>query len=456
MSNKTLQSWALFVPELKSLLSTKEYSTLKRMLREVHPVDLAEGWFNFTDEEKVVIFKLLEVRRAVEIFEDLDFNDQYFLLEQLGEQSATDVLDEMTTDEKAKLFKKLSPRIKKKFFSLLKKEDATRVEEVMNYPEGSAGRVMHTRFITLQPDIPAKQALEHVQKVARLHRAEVLHAFYVTDQQNVLLGGITLRKLIGSPPDIKISEVMSPVAIIKIDPFIPQEAVARMFSRYDLSIAPVVNKLNHPIGVIVVDDIIDIINREATEDITRMAGTNPEDITTRSAVKVARIRMPWLFATWLGGLLSSIIISFFEPTLSEVVATATFLPIIIGMGGNVGSQSTTIVVRGLATGEIDTHQVGKMVYKEMKVGLLLGIIYGLLLGVYANIIYSARFTFKFGFAVGVGIFASMIMAAALGALLPVVFKRVKIDPAVATAPFVLTAVDVIGVFIYLAFVSILL
>jgi len=455
MNNKSIQSWALFIPELKSLLCSKEYAVLKKMLREIHPVDMAEGWFNFAADEKLILFKLLDTRRAVEVFEDLDFSDQYFLLENSEEQSATDVLHEMTTDEKAKLFKKLSPRIKKKFFSLLKKEDASRVQEVMDYPDGSAGKVMHARFITLQPDTTAKQSLEHIQKIARLHRAEALHAFYITDKDNILLGGITLRKLVGSPPDIKVSEIMTPVAVIKIDPYASQEEAARMFSKYDISIAPVVDSRNHLIGVIVVDDIIDIINREATEDITKMAGTGPEDLTTGSVTKVICLRMPWLFATWIGGLITSSIISFFEPTMSRILAIAAFIPVIAGMGGNVGTQSSTIVVRGLATGEIDIRQVWKMVYRELRVGVFLGFLYGLMLGTIANIIHSGRFTLKFGFVIGLGIFTSMSIAATLGALLPMVFKRLNIDPAVATAPFVSTATDIISIFTYLAFAAML-
>lgn len=444
---KNIQPWALFLPEIKELISEKKFPELKKLLKNIHPIDLTEGWVNFTAQEKLLVFKLLDSHRAVEVFEELDFDEQAFILNNLEDSSISEILEDMASDEKAKLFKNLPDRIRKKMTVLLKKEDVEIVRKITAYPDGTAGKLMSTDFITLSPHLTTKQALEKIQISARLHKVVTIYVLYVLDDKNNLIGGVTLRRLIAAPQDIKISEIMSPVQLIKIIANTDQEDVAKKFSKYDLTAAPVVDDENRLIGVITIDDVVDVIQDEATEDIAKMGGTSKEEFQSKSIFETVKIRMPWLLAAWFGGVMASWIIGVFEDTLKAVVVLAAFIPVVIGMGGNIGMQSSTIVIRGLAVGQIDVKMLGVTVFRELRIGLLLGLIYGILLGVFVYFLHGNEYK-MLGLVVGGSICASMTLAATTGTFLPMIFKKIKIDPAVATGPFVTTLIDIFGVLIY--------
>jgi magnesium transporter len=235
-----------------------------------------------------------------------------------------------------------------------------------------------------------------------------------------------------------------------------QEEAAKLFSIYRLLAAPVVDGENHFLGILTVNDILGVLDREATEDIAKMAGTGADELETGSLLKVARLRMPWLLASWVGGLAASFIIDRFSGALSQRIALAAFIPVIAGMGGNVGTQSSTIVVRGLATGHIQVGQIARMAWREFRVGLFLGLMYGILLGLWALGKYGRLETLSFPFVVGIGIMTSMTVAAVMGALTPMVVKRCNIDPAVCSAPFVSTSTDILSLLTYFSLANWLL
>lgn len=456
MKKNNIQPWALFLPELKELIEGKNFNELKKLLKGLHPVDLAEGWDKFSSKEKLVVFKLLDSKRAIEIFEELDFNEQTYILNNLEDTSISELLTDMASDEKAKLFKNLPDRIRKKMSALLKKEDAEVVRKITEYPEHTAGRLMSTDFITLAPHLTAKHALEKIQASARLHRIVTIYAIYVLDEKNSLIGGVTLRRLISAPQDIKISEIMSPVQLIKIKSTADQEDVAKLFSKYDLTAAPVVDDGNHLIGVITIDDVVDVIQQEATEDIAKMGGTSAKELSADSVAKVVKYRMPWLFATFLGGLVTSFIIAKFQRTLAEVIALASFIPVVLGMGNNIGVQSATIVIRSIIIGQLQIGKIFNSILREFRVGLIIGLIYGLFLGVVAYEKHGLSPALHFAFAVGSGIWAAMTFAALIGMVIPIAFYRFKIDPSVASGPFVATATDIVSLTAYLAISTVIL
>ncbi|MEW6557391.1 MAG: magnesium transporter [Elusimicrobiota bacterium] len=456
MKKNNIQSWALFLPEIKELITEKNFAELKRLLKGIHPIDLAEGWYNFSAQEKLVVFKLLDTRRAVEIFEELEFEEQTYILNNLEDASISEILTDMASDEKIKLFTNLPERIRKKMALLLKKEEIDVVRKIAEYPDKTAGKLMSIDFITLSPSQTAKQALEKVQLSARLHKIETIYALYITDEKNCLLGGVTLRRIIAAPQDIKISEIMSPIQLLRINADVDQEDVAKKFSKYDLTAAPVVDDENHLIGVITIDDVVDVIQQEATEDIAKMGGTSAKELSADSVVKVVKYRMPWLFATFLGGVVISFVMAKFQHTLAEIIAIASFIPVVLGMGNNIGVQSATIVIRSLVIGQFQIKKVFGSILREFKVGLVIGLIYGLFLGVVA---YTQRGTspgFHFAFAVGLGIWSAMTFAALIGMSIPVAFYRFKIDPTVASGPFVTTATDIVSLTVYLAISTIIL
>lgn len=451
-----IKTVALFLPDIKQYIQDKDFGNLKRTLREINPIDLVDGWEYFTPQERLLLFKLLDKDRAVKVFEELRFEDQFYLLGGLEPGSLGPVLEDLDTEDATKFFHQLPEKTVNKLFGIMKKDHVEKVQHRLRYPEGSAGRIMHSEFPVLKPEFTARQALDHIQVSMRSKHGEQIHAFFVTKENGQLLGGVSLEQLIAVPRDIRLHEIMRPVQMIKVKATVDQEDVARMFAKYDLIDAPVVDDDNRLIGIIMIDDVIDIINQEATEDIAKMAGTEAEELTTRSVVGVIKARMPWLLAAWVGGIFACFLIGRFENVLSKVVALAAFLPVIMGMGGNVGSQSSTIVVRGLATGYIQVNELTKVLFKEFRVALILGIGYGILLSCAAYFLYGTSLSIKFPLVVGLGITFSITFASTLGALMPMVFKRFGFDPAVATGPFVTTLTDLMSVLVYFSMASLLL
>jgi len=356
-------AFSLFVPEIRDLLAHKRYDELKRVLRELNPIDLADGWSNFQPQEQIIIFKLLDQSRTIEVFEELEFDEQFFLLNSLETGSLGPILEELPPKKAAYLFHALPDKIVRKLFTIIKKDARGSLREALAFPEGSAGRLMYPAIAQLAPAMTARQAVEVIRGATRLRHQPVVQTLFVTDEQGRLLGRIPLSILIVAPGDIRLAKIMTPAQLIKVQAAMDQEDVARLFTRYNLVDAPVVDSTNRLVGVIRADDIMDVINQEATEDMAKLAGTEADDIRAQSVFKVARIRMPWLLASWIGGILASVIISQFHELLSRIVLLAAFIPVITGMGGNVGTQSSTIVVRGLATGQIKMQRVWRLIFR---------------------------------------------------------------------------------------------
>jgi len=452
----SFQPSALFTPEIKQLLAEKNYKELKAFLQTIGSVDLAEGWSAFSPAEQVILFKLLSIARAVEIFEELEVEQQMHLLSTLEPGALGPVLEEVDPKDAARLFHRLPERVVKRMMGLLKREKVERISAVLSFPEGAVGSRMKTDVLDLRPNHTVRQALDKLRVSTRLHQAGELEPLYVVDDKGRLLGMVSPRALIAAPSDMKLSDVMGPVQLIKIRAESDQEDAAKIFTKYKLLNAPVVDAENRLLGSISVDDILTVVSEEATEDIAKMAGTGAGELETGSIAHVVRLRMPWLLASWFGGILASFVISRFEHTLTQVVALASFMPVIAGMGGNVGTQSSTIVVRGLATGRIEVKEMSRMIWRELRIGLLLGLGYGALLGSLAYFRFGRTISLAFPVVVALGILTSMTVAAVMGALTPMVVKQLKVDPAVCSAPFVSTATDIISLLTYFTFATWLL
>ena len=315
---------------------------------------------------------------------------------------------------------------------------------MMAYPEDSAGILMYTDVFTLHEETKAREAINALQDQ---EDAEMVFYLYTLDDEGRLTGVISLRDLVTTPGETMLKDIMSK-QIHVVRPETDQEEVARIVSQYNFLAVPVVDSEDRLLGIVTVDDVVDIIREEATEDFLQMVGAGKDrEILLKSSWENARMRLPWLFASWVGGILAAFIIGIFDNVLQSTIALAAFIPVIMGMGGNIGTQSSTIIVRGLATGRVSIENSIKILFKEIRVGLMLGILYGLLLGVFA--------IFKFldvspmlGIVVGTSICISMIIAATIGSLVPLVLNRFEIDPAVATGPFVTTSIDILGVACY--------
>ncbi|MBI3322654.1 MAG: magnesium transporter [Candidatus Omnitrophica bacterium] len=450
---KTVKAYALFLPEIRQLLARKDFVSLKKVVREINPVDLAEGWKEFTREEQTALFQLLGTRRAVIVFEELDMADQIFLLNAMSSEATNRMVQDLPPGEVAHLLRKLPPRIIKRLSNLVKRQEAVdRIEQTLAYPRSTAGSLMHTEVIRLKESMTASQALEFLRAMSRTHVHEqgLLTNLYVVDAQGRLAGFVPLQMLVAAPHDSRMGELMTPAQLIQVRADADQEEAAQLVTKYSLLSAPVVDGEGRLVGVLLIDDILDIVQKEASEDIAKMAGTKPEEFTARNVLRVMRLRGPWLVASIAGGFLVSIVIKQFEGTIQQVVALAAFMPLIAAMGGNVGAQSATIIVRSLAMGHIQMKEWFKAMVREFAVGLLLGVCYGVAVGGFAYILYGKELTWQFGMVVSLGMVTSMTVAATIGAIEPFLFERIGIDPATATGPLITTTTDLVATSAYLA------
>jgi len=438
--------------------------TLEKILRQVkegrHPSDLVDLIDELNDDQRKELFELLSDEEAALIIQEMEEFDRVSLLKLLTRHRASAILKEMAIDDATDLLRELPPEEAKELLALIE-EEADEIRGLLKYPEDTAGGIMTTDFISLPEDIPVEEAIIRLREVAP--EAETIYYVYVVDSQSKLSGVLSLRDLIAAQDGTLLKEIMYR-NVISVPADMDQEEVARIVARYDLLAVPVVDDDQRLLGIITVDDILDVIEEEATEDIYHLAGTGEVEglnILDAPAFLLARRRLPWLLICLLGGMLSGSVIGVFEETLQSIVILAVFIPVIMDMGGNVGTQSSTIFVRGLATGEISPRDIWKYFFREVKVGLTIGITNGAILGL-AALLWKGIPAFglpeglMLGLVVGLALFFTITLAAIIGTLVPIIFNYYGIDPAISAGPFVTTIKDVTGLLIYFYTASIFL
>jgi len=429
----------------RRLLRRRAKTNIIKLIDKTHPADLALLFRYFNEIEQEEIFNDLKPSEdTAEFLSELDESISIRLLENESPERIAQILEYASSNEQAYLMGLVDDKYASSVIDLLKAEKQEELEEMMAYPEDSAGILMYTDVFTLHEDTKAKDAIYALQDQGD---AEMVFYLYTLDNDGRLTGVISLRDLVTTHGDTMLKDIMSK-QIHVVRPETDQEEVARIVSQYNFLAVPVVDSDERLLGIVTVEDVVDIIREEATEDFLQMVGAGKDrEILLKSSWENARMRVPWLFASWVGGILAAFIIGVFDNVLQSTIALAAFIPVIMGMGGNIGTQSSTMIVRGLATGRVSIENSVKILFKEIRVGLLLGILYGLLLGLFA--------IFRFidaspiiGIVVGLSICISMIIAATIGSLVPLILNRFEIDPAIATGPFVTTAIDIIGVAFY--------
>jgi magnesium transporter len=429
----------------RRLLRRHAKTNIVKLIDKTHPSDLAQIFRYFNDTEQDLIFSnMLPSEETVKFLYELDESIAKRLIESETADRLAKIMEEASSNEQAFLMGLVSDDFASSVIDLLQAEEQEELEEMMAYPEDSAGILMYTDVFTLHEETKARKAIYALQDQ---EDAEMVFYLYTLDDDGRLTGVISLRDLVTTPSETMLKDIMSK-NIQAVRPETDQEEVARIVSQYNFLAVPVVDASEKLLGIVTVDSVVDVIREEATEDFLQLAGAGKDrEILLKSSWENARIRLPWLFASWIGGILAAFIIGVFDNILESAIALAAFIPVIIGMGGNVGTQSSTIIVRGLATGRVSFENSIKVLFKEMRVGLILGSLYGVLLGVFA-IFQFIDASPLLGVVVGLSISVSMILAATIGSLVPLVLNRFDIDPAVATGPFVTTAIDVIGVAFY--------
>lgn len=438
----------LFIPELKDLLARKNFAEIKSVLKTISLVDLADVWERFSQLEQILLFRLLSGREATSLFQELDPPQQSHILNSLGNKELEGLLDDFNPEEAARVFHELPERTVRHLFSLLEREQRQEVHEIFKYPDNSVGSWLRIQHVDLKPNLTTAQAMERIRTISRLRQGGGPDGYYVTDKRGRVAGFVTLRELIAAPPKMPLKDYMSPVRILQIDPYKDQEEAAYLFKRYKPSTAPIVDKDGKLLGYIQAEDIIPLIEEEVSEDIAKMAGTAAAEFKSESIWQKARIRFPWLIATCAGQILVALVIHKFNFVLSRVIAMASFSPFIAAMGGNVGSQTSMILVRALALREYDFSDRWKVLIKETSTGILLGLIYGSVIVGLAMLIYGSQFGTVFPFVVGLATIASMTVATAMGVVWPLTLVRFNIDPATATGPLISTSTDLFSTTVY--------
>jgi len=429
----------------RRLLRRNAKINLIKLTNKTHPADLAVVFRHFSDEEQIEIFSLMkESEHTAEFLSELDDALVNELLENESYERIAAIIEKAPTNDQSGILNILDDEKAKSIIELLNVEEQEEIAEIMGYPDDSAGALMNTEVFTLHESITAGEAIKTLQDQ---EGAEMVFYLYITDDDDRLVGIISLRALTTTSSNTTLKDIMIK-NVHSIRPETDQEEVARIVAQYNFLAVPVIDSDSKLLGIVTVDDVVDVIREEATEDFLRMAGAGKDrEILLKSSWESAKTRLPWLFASWIGGVIAASLIGIFENMLENIIALASFIPVILGMGGNIATQSSTIIVRGMATGRVNLGGEIKLILKEAQVGLILGTLYGVLLGLFARFIFSDA-PENLGFVVGLSICASMIVAATVGTIIPLILRKLDIDPAVATGPFVTTSIDILGVLFY--------
>ena len=436
-----------YIEEVKDAIREKSKQFLEKLIDESRPADLADLIEHLDREERLHIFEFLEPKGAGDVLVELEAPAQGGILDELDNEVISEIVQELDSDDAADLVGDLPAERAQQIIERLEDDVSEELEKLLPYPEDTAGGIMALEFVAAKADATVQEAIETIRE----NREEVENVYYlfVVDDLNRLVGVVSLKDLVLEPPKRKVSQIMNP-DVICVEAHTDQEEVYHLVKKYDLVTIPVVDEQNRLIGRITHDDIIDVIEEEADEDISLMAGVIRQEIAEESSIKISRARLPWLVAGLFGGIVAAVVINQFESSLEKILALSFFFPVIMAMGRNTGTQAATVAVRGLATGDISLVHIGKRLWMEMKVALLNGIICGILLGLIVGI---WLYDYGLGSIVALSLVLIVLNSGFIGAAVPLALKRLNIDPALATGPFVTTTNDIFSLLIYLGLVT---
>jgi magnesium transporter len=433
--------------QLEALLEAGNYGGAKLLLKPVQEVDAAEAIGLLPRTLQALAFRLLPKDEAIEVYEYLDPSVQQTLLERLRSGEVLELVEEMSPDDRVRLFDELPAKVVRRLLAELSPAERRVTAQLLGYEPETAGRLMTTEFIDLKEFHSAAQALEIVRRRAR--DTETIYSLYVTDASRHLTGILSLRDLVMADPEARIGDVMTR-EVVSVSTDTNQEEVARAIQRYDFLAIPAVDREQRLVGIVTVDDVIDVIEQEATRDLYAAGAVqagDEDDYFQSNLFTVARRRVVWLLVLLLANSGTAAVIASMDGVLKQVVVLAAFIPLLIGTGGNVGAQSSTVVIRGLSTQRIQALGPVKAISREAVAGALLGLL--MLLVVVPWSAYVSGGNWVVAGAAGASLVAITTLAATAGAALPLLFNRLGLDPALMSAPFIATATDVAGVAIYL-------
>lgn len=443
----TQTDYDILLDSIRNMIQEKAYPDLERLLIEPHPADLADLIEHLEGEERLSVFTLLSSDRAGEVLKEISPPVQESLTQGLDDKVIAAILNELNSDDATDIISHLPRERAQKIIGLVQPEVSEELQKLLGYKTDTAGGIMALEFVSVNASSTIEEAIETIRK--KREEVEKLYYVWAVDDFGKLVGVVSIKDLVLEPQDRKIKEIMNP-DVISVDVDTDQEEVARIVRQYDLVNIPVVNDQHKLVGRITNDDIIDVIEEETNEDISLMAGVMDQQIGEASAFKISKARLPWLLLGLFGGLLSALVINHFHGSLEKILALSFFIPVIMAMGGNTSTQAATVVIRGLATGEISLLHTGKRLLMELWVSLINGLLCGVLLGLVVAFWLSDP---HLGIGVGASLIAVILFSGSFGAFVPLLLRKLNIDPALAAGPFITTSNDILGLMIYLGIIT---
>lgn len=436
---------------VRRLLRRDAYGHIANLLAKLRPGDISAIMLELNERDQVSLFSVLMSRDrhlAAEALNTLGLEVGLELLQRLSSQEISNVLQELETDDAAVFISALPKELAQEALQRMRVEESAEVEGLLQYEEKTAGRIMTPNVFALREDLSVSEAVHTIQTTQDL---EMVFYLYVVDDRNHLVGVVSLRQLLMVPPSTPLKKIMI-TDVISVSTDTDQEEVARQVAVYDLLAIPVVDHENKLVGVITVDDVIDVIKEEATEDIFYLAGVSDDHTYTPPGASI-RKRLPWLVINLATALVAATVVALYEPTIAQFAFLAVFLPVVAGMGGNCGTQTLTVIVRGLALGEVSWETSKATILKEIMVGTVNGVATGILAGVVA---YLWKGNFTLGLVLGGALIINMFVAGMMGTLIPLFLKKINVDPAIASGIFLTTFTDVVGFLSFLGLATLLL
>ena len=434
----------LMLRSVEVCIAKKNFREAKELLSDMEPADIAEGLEGLSSAQLVLFFRLLPKDMAIEVFELLDFDEQERFLSHASDEEVREMLEEMSDDDRTELFDELPAGTVNRLLLKLSPEERRVANALLGYPDDSCGRIMTAEYVVLSASMTAKEALAHIRSKA--YSKETIYTSFVIDSERHLIGSVELEDLILAAPTTLVSSIMNdmPVSILTTN---DQEEAARTISRWDLHTLPVVDKEKRLVGIITFDDVLDVVEEEATEDFERMAGIEPvdEDYLDANIFTIARKRFFWLIVCIVAEALTSTVLKHYSPVIRHTVALTFFIPLLIGTGGNAGTQAATLMIRGMAVGDIEWANVGRILLRELGTALLVG---GVLGAIGLGWAYFQGSGAGVAITVALGVLTVVIVGNLSGTVLPLLARLARFDPAIMAGPFITTVVDVVGLIIY--------
>lgn len=439
--------------EIRELLETKQYTRLRQKLTDLNEADIAAGMEELEEPDMLKMFRILPKSMAADIFSYLDVDNQQLIISTLSDKEAAGIINNLMADDATDLLEEMPANIVKKLLASANPETRRDINHLLQYPEDSAGSIMTVEYVDLKENLTVLEAINRIRKVGL--DSETINICYVLDSKRTLKGTVALRYLLLSQPDEVIGDIMHE-NVIAINTLMDQEEVAQMFQKYDFTAMPVVDNENRLVGIITVDDIMDILQEETTEDIEKMAAIVPSDkpYMKTSVLETWKKRMPWLLLLMISATFTGKIISSFENALSTYVVLTAFIPMLMDTGGNAGGQASVTIIRGLSLNEIEFTDMLSIVWKEARVAVLCGVT--LSLANFAKLMLLDRVGLMVALVVCITLVIAVIIAKLVGCMLPMFAKKLGFDPTVMASPFVTTIVDALSLLVYFQIASTLL